>query len=438
MQSVEGQEDDPLNHPLQYPAGLSYPLEGGMAAYVHIPFCRRRCYYCDFPVSIVGDLPPVPQADPSSQYGAIAQYLPILCREIQQTEPLGQPLQTVFLGGGTPSLLTPVQFEQILATLDQQFGIAANAEISIEMDPDTFDLEKLRGYVALGVNRVSLGVQAFQAHLLQACGRTHTPDDIQAAIHIIHQVGLQNYSLDLISGLPHQTLRDWQDSLHQAIALNPPHISVYDLTVEPQTAFHRWYEPGAKPLPTDATTAEMYRTAQRILTQAGYDHYEISNYAKPGYQCRHNRVYWKNQSHYGFGMGATSYLHKQRISRPRTRREYFDWVNQQAIASKQSPPLTQEDEFLETLMVGLRLAEGVDLKTLHEQFGDARVNKLLSVITPYQHRNWICCHPGEIPSHHDSSHTPLSRKSLSLTDPEGFLFSNVILSSIFQAFETQG
>ncbi|HCF27176.1 MAG TPA: coproporphyrinogen III oxidase, partial [Cyanobacteria bacterium UBA11049] len=283
------------------------------AAYLHIPFCRRRCYYCDFAVSIVGDAPPqlAPTVSPSSisnapTWHSIAQYVDILCQEIISTPTGERSLDTVFFGGGTPSLLTVPQLEQILTTVDRHIGIASGAEISVEMDPGTFDRAKLHGYSQLGVNRISLGVQAFQANLLAACGRSHTPNDIHAAVEAIHQVGLQNVSLDLISGLPHQTMDDWNASLQQAIALDPTHLSVYDLTIEPETAFGRQYTPGADPLPSDEQTADMYRLAQQTLTRAGFQHYEVSNYAKPGYQCRHNRVYWENRPYYGFGMGAAS------------------------------------------------------------------------------------------------------------------------------------
>ena len=303
------------------------------SAYLHIPFCRRRCYYCDFAVSIVGDRPPIARTaglpeEPvnGSNSGTIAHYVEILCQEIRLTQATGQPLETVFFGGGTPSLLSVEQLHRILHTLDQQFGIANGAEISMEIDPGTFDLPQLQGYRDAGVNRVSIGVQAFQPELLQACGRSHTVDDVYTAIELVHQAGFKNFSLDLISGLPHQTLTHWQESLEQAIALAPTHLSCYDLTIEPVTAFGRQYKPGMQPLPSDETTAEMYRMAQRLLTTAGYAHYEISNYAQPGYQCRHNRVYWENRSFFGFGMGATSYLEHDRFSRPRKTREYYEWV----------------------------------------------------------------------------------------------------------------
>ncbi|HEY9805949.1 MAG TPA: radical SAM family heme chaperone HemW, partial [Candidatus Obscuribacterales bacterium] len=343
------------------------------AAYLHIPFCRRRCYYCDFPVSVVGD-----QARGENS-GAIAQYVEVLCQEIELValDPFtaSPPLETIFFGGGTPSLLSVAQLDRILQTLAHKLGIAPHAEISIEMDPGTFDLSHIQGYQAAGVNRVSLGVQAFQPELLKLCGRTHTVADIYAAVDLIHQAGVVNFSLDLISGLPHQTLDHWQASVEAAIALAPKHLSSYDLIVEPVTAFGRQYQPGDQPLPSDTAAADMYRLAQKLLTTAGYEHYEVSNYAQSGFQCRHNRVYWKNQPFYGFGMGAASYLQGQRFTRPRKTREYYDWVITQTsqllptsitaqppdstLRERLQPtlltPHSSPDLLLDTLMLGFRL-----------------------------------------------------------------------------------
>jgi oxygen-independent coproporphyrinogen-3 oxidase len=409
------------------PAATSPFSETVTAAYVHIPFCRRRCYYCDFAVSIVGDQPPLARTGASSpsstQYGTIAAYLKVLLQEIHTTPARGDSLQTVFLGGGTPSLLTAQQVEQILDAIDCQFGIATNAEISMEIDPDTFDREKLQGYLAAGMNRFSLGVQAFQPELLAACGRTHTKEDIDRAVEWLHQLKVQNFSLDLISGLPHQTLDHWQESLQTAIDFNPAHISMYDLTVEPGTAFDRWYEAGSKPLPSDEATAQMYRLSQQVLTSAGYEHYEISNYARSGFQCRHNRVYWENRPYYGFGMGAASYLDLKRFTRPRKRSEYFQWVaGYVASGGVIDCPITPPTEILlDTLMVGLRLAEGLSLTALENQFGEAAIEQVLAGVRPHQQRGWV-----EI-----TESDGILR--IRLSDPEGFLFSNVILSDLFES-----
>lgn len=385
------------------------------SAYVHIPFCRRRCFYCDFPISVVGD------HRNGSNSGTIAHYIEKLCEEILLTPNLGEPLKTVFFGGGTPSLLSVAQLSHVLETLDRHFGILKDAEISMEIDPGTFDLAQIQGYKSAGVNRFSLGVQAFQPEILTACGRTHTVEDVYDSVNLIRQANIENFSLDLISGLPHQTIADWQASLEKAIALAPKHLSTYDLTIEPQTPFGKQYKPGAKPLPSDELTAKMYRLAQKTLANAGYEHYEISNYAQLGYQCQHNRVYWENRSFYGFGMGATSYVNGDRAARPRKTREYYEWIEQLKNSNYSFSPNRLEDYLLDTLMVGLRLAEGVDLEKLIQQFGQALVKQALKCLQPYEQAKWVDVSAGRI----------------RLTDPEGFLFSNVVLIKLFETFEDE-
>ncbi len=398
------------------------------SAYVHIPFCRRRCYYCDFPVSVVGD------RLRGETSGTISQYVEVLCKEIAITPALGQPLKTVFFGGGTPSLLAVNQLGHILEKLDQRFGIWAGAEISMEIDPGTFDLNQLQGYRAAGVNRLSLGVQAFQTELLQVCGRSHTVSDVWAAVELIRQVGVPDFSLDLISGLPHQTLEQWQATLDFAVAIAPTHISIYDLTIEPVTAFGRYYQPGVHPLPTDETTVDMYRQGRQVLTAAGYEHYEISNYAQPGHQCRHNWVYWENRPYYGFGMGAASYVQGQRFNRPRKTGEYYPWVEQLIAAEGviDCPQTPLAEVLLETLMLGLRLQEGVSLSTLAQVFGENTVERIWTCLQPYHRQGWveIVGTDGEAIATLDAGQLRTSGQ-LRLTDPEGFLFSNVVLAALF-------
>jgi oxygen-independent coproporphyrinogen-3 oxidase len=378
-------------------------------AYIHIPFCRRRCFYCDFPVSIVGD------KVTGKTSGSIQQYVKYLVQEIWlATTEISTPLDTVFFGGGTPSLLAVEQLEYILQILNDGFGISSRAEISMEMDPGTFSPNQLRGYKAAGVNRISLGVQAFQDELLEISGRSHSSRDIFTAWDIIQQTGFTNHSLDLISGLPQQTLQQWQESLEKAVALQPAHLSCYDLIVEPVTPFGKQYAPGQKPLPGDETTAQMYCLAQTILTEAGYQHYEISNYAQPGYACRHNQVYWNNQPYFGFGMGAASYTNGQRFTRPRTRREYYQWVEEGCVVD--APKLSQDEQLLETLMLALRLAKGVSLSTVARNYGEDIVQRILACIKPYREQGWV-----EVDDN----------KRLRLKDPEGFLFSNTVLAALF-------
>jgi len=397
-------------------------------AYVHIPFCRRRCYYCDFPVSVVGD------KATGSTSGTIETYVEVLCQEIATTPALGRSLETVFFGGGTPSLLAVEQLERILDSLNQRIGIATGAEISMEMDPGTFSWQQLQGYQNAGVNRVSLGVQAFQDELLNVCGRSHNSTDIFAAVDRLRQVEIPDFSLDLISGLPHQTLAQWQESLETAVKIAPTHISCYDLVIEPVTAFGRQFAPGVKPLPTDDTAAQMYKLAQQVLTSALYQHYEISNYALPGHQCRHNRVYWENRPYYGFGMGAASYVQGCRFTRPRTRREYYAWVQQLIDAGgvlnwEETPA---NEVLLETLMLGLRLAEGLSLSFLNNQFGENTLEKIWTGLQPYYRSGWVevVGVEGQSVELQSTEKLPLTGQ-LRLSDPEGFLFSNTVLADLF-------
>ncbi|QCS48625.1 coproporphyrinogen III oxidase [Picosynechococcus sp. PCC 11901] len=389
------------------------------SAYLHLPFCLRRCFYCDFPITVTGEKQTAGIRAQMAEYGAW------LCREIRATPILGGELKTVFFGGGTPSLFPVDLLEKVLRTLDQQFGIAQGAEISLEIDPGTFSLEQLIRYKNIGISRLSLGVQAFQDNLLANCGRSHRVINIFTACDHLERSQIP-WSLDLISGLPDQTRDDWQASLDQAIALNPHHISCYDLVIEPQTPFGKQYEPGERPLPSDENTAAMYRLASETLRKAGYDHYEISNYAKPGYQCRHNRVYWENRLYYGFGMGAASFTQNQRFSRPRTRAEYYAWVEQyeQNHGILNVEALTKGDRLLETLMLGLRLTEGLDLSQLITEFGQSSVDQILEILKPAFQKGWALLSPTTPPR-------------LALSDPEGLLFSNTILAELFHDLDPE-
>ncbi len=403
-----------------------------VSAYIHIPFCRRRCYYCDFPISVLGD------KTNTNTSGSITEYVGFLCEEIEITPSYDLPLKTVFFGGGTPSLLPPRYLDKILVTLDQHFGIDSDAEISLEMDPGTFSLEQLSDYKKLGINRFSLGVQSFNDQLLEKCGRFHRCQDIEQAMNFIAQTNIKNFSLDLISGLPYQTIEDWQFSLEKAIEISPNHISCYDLVLEPVTAFGKQYKPGKFPLPDDNNTAEMYKIAQKVLSKAGYEHYEISNYAKLGYQSQHNLIYWENKPYYGLVMGAASYTNNKRFTRPKTRKEYYQWIEQLVRLgySIDTPELTKIDILLETLMLGLRLKKGIDLSQLFQQFDSTIIIKIYQTLLPYYFQKLVIFK--------DKSNQPIINqpqlenvKTITLNDPDGFLLSNMILSTLFEKLETR-
>ena len=376
--------------------------------YLHIPFCKRRCFYCDFAITTGGE-------------NLRQQYVDVLCQEIALTIaqiPTVETLQTIFFGGGTPSLLSVKQIAQILETISQYFAIAPDADISLEANPGTVNIDSLLGYRSLGINRISLGAQAFQQELLDVCGRGHSVTEIYEAVDAIKKAGFENFSLDLISGLPNQSMTDWQDSLKSAIALQPNHLSIYDLTIEEGTAFNKRYQAGDKPLPTEAHTVAMYLDAHELLPSAGYEHYEISNYAQPSYQSRHNLTYWHNQPFYGMGMGATSYINRQRIDRPQKMRAYLD-----AIALWQTegigftaPILSDSEELMDTLLQGLRLAEGLSLKSLQKTYGISLCDRAIKCLEKYVAIGWV----------------KFIDSQIFLTSPDGWLFSDVAIADLYE------
>lgn len=400
------------------------------SAYIHIPFCRRRCYYCDFPITPIGD-----RALPENS-SMIAEYTDHLLQEIRHFSPLNPapslnpaPLKTLFFGGGTPSLLPTSQIDRILRTLETYYGFAPDIEISMEIDPGTFDLPRLLAWKALGINRYSLGIQSIHDSHLETLGRSHRHTDNLHAIDHLHAANLGNFSLDLISGIPGLTFEQWDSSLTWAIATQATHLSTYDLTIEPGTVFGKQQDKGQlKNLPPEETSAQMYRHASNRLAAAGYAHYEISNHAQAGYESQHNLTYWRTQPFYGFGMGATSFLQQQRINRPRTRNAYYLWLRDLPPRTGAHPapnpsplPSSPNDRLLETLMMGLRLQEGISLLALNAEYGPTLITQVITILHRYQKQGW----------------TEISPDRIRLTCPEGFLFSNIILIALFQALDTE-
>ncbi|HPC05493.1 MAG TPA: radical SAM family heme chaperone HemW [Anaerolineaceae bacterium] len=266
--------------------------------YIHFPFCQKRCGYCDF----------FTRADMQS---AIPAYVDSLVKEIEQVGTSAEeklPVQTVFFGGGTPSLLSPAQASNILVSVGKYFTLLPGAEISLEANPGTVNLEKLQGYQAAGINRISFGVQSFKDDELQFLERIHSSREAVDAFEMARAAGFTNINLDLIFGLPGQTVASWADSLEQAVKLDPEHLSLYALTIEEGTPLHRQVEAG-KVIPLDDDiSADMYQLAEEMLTSGGCNHYEVSNWAakRDGkvQSCIHNLQYWLNLPYLGIGAGA--------------------------------------------------------------------------------------------------------------------------------------
>lgn len=337
---------------------------GPRSAYLHIPFCHRRCFYCDFPVVPLGD-----HADGAASR-SVAQYLRWLEHEIR-TSPDGPPLSTVYLGGGTPSLLSPQQIGRLLELLAFCFGLAPEADVTLELDPASFSKPRLLGYQRAGVTRVSLGVQSFDNRLLAAMGRRHSCQDGEEAIRWVAAAGFSSWSLDLIAGLPGMTPAVWDHTLSQALAFAPPHLSIYDLTIESGTVFAHRQQRGRLGLPDDLVSAVMLDRAAERLQAVGMRRYEISSYALPGHAARHNRVYWGGGDWWAFGMGATSSHQGRRITRPRTRRGYEQWLraHNRGLRPTALEPATAQDRLEDLLITGLRRSEGVHRPWLARQCG---------------------------------------------------------------------
>ncbi len=356
--------------------------EGRLGLYVHIPFCRAKCRYCDFN-SYAGVESLVPS------------YVDALLAEMLRWRPLVADftVTTVFIGGGTPSILPPAEVKRVLGTVRDSFRpdgraparLAPDAEVSLEANPGTVDVAYLKGLRRLGVNRLSLGVQSLRDDDLRLLGRIHTAAEAREAYQAARRAGFDNVNIDLIYGLPWQTLRDWRRTLKEAIALRPDHLSLYALTLEEGTPLAADVSSGRVPQPDPDLAADMYREAEAALAAADYQHYEISNWALPGRRCRHNLTYWRNEPYLGLGTGAHSSFGGFRFANTRAPREYIRGVEESAarepaadgIASflaslahiETSEETSRASAMAETVILGLRLVDGLPFEGFRRRFG---------------------------------------------------------------------
>lgn len=350
-----------------------------ISLYLHIPFCQAKCHYCDFN-SYAGML------------GLREDYVEALRAEIvlagQRARLVGgdrRRCRTIFFGGGTPSLLEPEQVRELLRAAGEAFDLDVAAEITLEANPGTLEYKRLDQVRALGVNRLSMGAQSFDADLLRWMGRIHSPEEIEMAVAAGRAAGFSNINLDFIYALPGQSLRTWAETLERALALSPEHLSLYSLIVEEGTPLFKWVRQGHVTPADEDVSADMYELAEERLAAAGYIHYEISNWAKPSYECRHNLTYWHNLPYIGLGAGAHGWFNGHRYSEARAVRSYIGKVRGTLAADAEhvawlDAPLpggaVAEDEAIprslemaETAMLGLRLVRGIELGAFAQRYG---------------------------------------------------------------------
>lgn len=333
-----------------------------LAVYVHIPYCARKCAYCDF--------------NSYDRFGEdqVERYLRALEREMElasgRPDVAGRPVTSVFVGGGTPTILSGEQLAGLLHRLGQLFPLAAGAEVTSEANPGTVDRAKLETMREAGFNRLSLGAQALQDRLLERLGRIHRASEVEESVTVARQVGFTNINLDLMYGLPEQTPADWEETLRWALGLHPEHVSAYSLIVEAGTPFGALHERGLLPLPDEDLEAAMDETALAWLAGAGYEAYEVSNYARDGFRCRHNQVYWYNEEYLGLGAGAFGYLAGERYWNLRRPQDYASaLLTEDRLPGEGSERPDRATSMGETMMLGLRLTEGVELERFRRRYG---------------------------------------------------------------------
>jgi oxygen-independent coproporphyrinogen-3 oxidase len=302
--------------------------------------------------------------------GALADsFVDALLKEIPGSGLKGRPVSTIFFGGGTPTYLSAEQLTAILAAIGRQFNVLPDAEISAEANPTSAEADKFQAMRSAGFNRLSIGVQAFQDRLLKAVDREHSSQEAVEAFQKARSAGFDNISIDLMFGLPEQTREDWDESLERAIELGTEHLSVYSLTIEPGTRFERLHAGGKLALPDEDSELWMYERAIERLSEAGLEHYEVSNFARQGYQARHNLTYWHNREYIGLGPGAVSYIEGRRWTNEKLPSRYIAKIRDGKSLVTEEEQLSTEGALAETLMVGLRLREGLALSPLRERYG---------------------------------------------------------------------
>lgn len=326
------------------------------AIYIHIPFCSHICYYCDFNKVFLEGQP-------------VDDYIEACCHEfaLYAEELAAEEIQTVYVGGGTPSTLTSAQIEKLFMGLKKYTHWSPNIEVTFEMNPNDITTELLNTLKRCGINRLSIGVQAFDNALLKRIGRQHSAEEALEALQIVKASSFTNVSIDLIFGLPRQSYTEFEHTLDIAFRLNLPHYSIYSLILENKTVFYNLMRQGKLNLPTQDEEAEMFQLVIARMQAEGFDHYEISNYGKPGYESKHNLIYWANEEYFGFGAGAHGYLSGRRYQNFGPIQHYLQGIRSGSAVLREKV-LTQAEQIEEEMFLGLRRRKGVDLDHFEAKF----------------------------------------------------------------------
>lgn len=348
------------------------------AAYLHIPFCEHICHYCDFNKVFLKGQP-------------VDEYIRALDQEMKRT--LSQyptnNLDTIFVGGGTPTSLNEQQLERFCENINKNLPKSEELEFTFEANPGDLTKAKLQILKDAGVNRISLGVQTFNEELLQKIGRVHRKKDVFQSIENAKTVGFQNISIDLIFSLPTQTLADFKESLTEAFSLDISHYSAYSLIIEPKTVFYNLMKKGKLPTPGEDLEASMYELLMEEMKKNGFRQYEISNFSKPGFESKHNLTYWNNDYYYGFGAGAHSYLNGLRRSNSGPLKKYIEQINNGVLPVFEEHEVTKAEQMEEEMFLGLRKAEGVSIPDFTRKFGKDPLQLFNSEIEDLVGKQWL-------------------------------------------------
>ncbi|MEP6946552.1 MAG: radical SAM family heme chaperone HemW [Acidobacteriota bacterium] len=349
--------------------------------YIHVPFCRSRCSYCDFATDVYRDS------------AAVERYVEALCREIGAFETVESEADTLYFGGGTPSLLTSRQLQRLIEMVRSKFSLSAHSEITLEMNPATVTADSLDGYRSLGVNRASFGVQTFNDRHLKLLARGHDADDARNTYRMLRSAGYENISLDLIAGLPGQSFADWERNLDEALGLAPEHLSLYLLEIHEGTPLAEQVRSGRRPVPDPELAADMYEHMIDKLAAAGYEQYEISNFAKPGFASKHNSKYWTLDPVYGFGVSAHSFDGKMRYANERDTASYVRMISAGENAESMRETVDVASEFV---FLGLRLTRGISLAGYSDRFGSELIGKFAAGISELENDQLISLQEGQM------------------------------------------